>query len=300
MITWLVGDNTFEIREALLAYERSFGSRAERFDASELTLASLPDILMGVTLFAPERLVVIQDITTNSALWEKLPDWLGRISDAIHVIFVDTKPDKRTVSYKALKQVADIHEFPAWTDRDETKAQQWVLDYATRHSIPLDKKLAGYLVRRVGLDQWRLSNSLETLRSLEAVNESIIAAVIPANLTENIFQLFETALEGKSREVKEMLSVLALQEDPYALFALVSSQATSLAAIAYADDSVQPSKDFAIHPYVASKLARQAKKLGKGRVGEILELCAQTDADLKRSRAEPWLLVERLLIAISQ
>jgi len=300
MITWLVGDNSFEIREALKELEASFNGTPERLDGGELTLAQLPDILMGVSLFATERLVIIHDITSNSSLWEKLPDWLARINDDIHVVFVDTKPDKRTTSYKALKAAASLREFPAWGDRDTSKAEQWVMQRATVSGIKLDRRLVSHLVGRVGLDQWQLAHAITTLSLLDTITEEAVNSVIPPNPTENIFQLFETALEGKSRQVAEMIETLSLQEDPYALFALLSSQALTLAAVTYADDSANPAKDFAIHPFVASKLTRYGKKLGKAKVGRVIEAFAKTDADMKRSKAEPWLLIERALFETAQ
>lgn len=300
MITWLVGENSFEIREAVKALEASFPGTPERFDGAELTVAQLPDILMGVSLFATERLVIIQDISTNSTLWEKLPEWLPRINEAIHVVFIDAKPDKRTTSYKALKAVADLQEFPAWSDRDYAKAEQWLGQYADTKGLKLDKRLTSHIVQRVGLDQWQLANAVMTLSLLDAVTIDAVNDVIPAHPTENIFQLFETALEGKPEQVAQMIDTLSMQEDPYALFALLSSQALTLAAVTYAEDDANPTKDFAIHPFVAGKLTRHGKRLGKVKVGRIVEALARTDADMKRSKAEPWLLIERTLLEIAQ
>jgi DNA polymerase III delta subunit len=299
MITWLVGENTFEIREAVKAIEASFDGQSERIDGTELTLNGLPDLLMGISLFASERLVIISDISQNSSLWEKLPDWLARINDAIHIVFIDMKPDKRTTSYKALKAVADLREFPAWTERDAQKAEHWVLARAEAEGIKMDKRAARYLTARVGLDQWQLARAIDTLALLDEITADAIDSIIPPNLHENIFQLFETALEGRPVEVAERLKTLEMQEDPYAFFALLSSQALTLAAVTYADTSANPAKDFAIHPFVASKMVRHAKQLGKNRVGQIVEAFSKTDADMKRSKAEPWVLIERLLFEIS-
>lgn len=300
MITWLVGENSFEVREAQKALEQAFEGRAEYIDGTELQLNQLPDLLMGLSLFSTERLVVIRDITQNSHLWEKLPEWLPLINDTIHVVFVDTKPDKRTSSYKALKAAANLKEFPAWTERDGAKAAQWVGQRAKEYGLSLTPRLASYLVNRIGVDQWLLAQAIETLSLLDDVSEESIANVIPAHPSENIFQLFETALEGDAAGVSRMVATLSLTEDPYALFALLTSQALSLAAVTYADASAQPAKDFAIHPYVAGKLTRHAKALGKARVGMIVELFSRTDADMKRSKAEPWLLIERLLLQIAR
>lgn len=299
MITWLVGENTFEVREALKAIEADFNGVAEKADAADLTLTQLPDLLMGVSLFAPERLVVIRDITTNSHLWEKLPDWLSRVNDDIHVVFIDAKPDKRTTSYKALKAAANIQEFPAWTDRDFSKAEQWVSVRARTQNVNLDKTAARHLVDRVGVDQWRLANALESLALADAITVQTINDIIPPNPNENVFQLLDSALDGDGKKAAASVATLSLQEDPYAIFGLLTSQVLTLAAVTYGESSDVAAKDFGIHPFVASKLSRHVRNLGKSKVAHIVELCARTDADFKRSKAEPWLLIERLLLNIA-
>ncbi len=299
MITWLVGENSFEVREALRSLTKDFDGPAEQFDAADLSLANLPDLLMGMNLFNSQRLVIIRDISSNTALFEKLPNWLARVNDTIHLVFVDAKPDKRTSTYKALKAAAHVKEFPKWGERDYSKAEQWVSARAIQQNVSIDSRSVRHLVDRVGLDQWQLSYALDTLGLLDAISPEVIDNVIPTDPTENIFQLFETALEGRSREVSQKLATLELQEDPYALFALLSSQALTLAAVGFAGDAEDPVKDFAIHPFVASKLTRHAKRLGKQKVGRIVELFARTDAYMKRSKAEPWILIEQLLLNVA-
>jgi DNA polymerase III delta subunit len=299
MITLLTGDNSFERQEALQAIVAGFDGAAERVDGAGLELRQLPDLLMGGTLFADKRLVVISDLSSNSSLWQKLPNWLPRLSDDVHLVLIEEKPDKRTVSYKALKEVAQLQEYPAWTDRDYQKAEQWFENRAKAQGLKLSRQTVHHVVSRVGVDQWLLANALETLMLLDEITPETINQTIIANESENIFELFETALNGNREALRDILRTLELQEDPYATFALISSQAFSLAAVAYADDTQNPSKDFAIHPFVASKLVRHAKRLGKAGVGRVVTKFAQTDADMKISKAEPWLLIERLLFDLA-
>jgi DNA polymerase III delta subunit len=299
MITLLTGDNSFELREALQAIVSDFDGQPERVDGATLELRQLPDLLMGGTLFADKRLVIISDLSANSSLWQKLPSWLPRLSDDVHLVLVEEKPDKRTTAYKALKDAARIQEFPAWTDRDRNKAQQWLEQRAKSKGIALDRKFVLHIVSRVGVDQWLLTNALDTVSLLDTITIEAINNTVLANETENIFELFETALNGNRKALQATLRTLQLQEDPYATFALLSSQAFSLAAVAYADSTQNPSKDFAIHPFVASKLDRHAQRLGKAGAEKLLKQFAQTDADMKTSKAEPWILIERLLFELS-
>jgi DNA polymerase III delta subunit len=299
MITLLTGDNSFELREALRAIVGDFNGTPERVDGGSLELRQLPDLLMGGTLFAEKRLVIISGLSSNTSLWQKLPEWLPRVSDDVHLVLVDEKPDKRTASYKAVKAAAQVQEFPAWTDRDQQKAEQWLETRVKARGLNWDKRIIRHIVGRVGVDQWLLSNALETLSLLDEVTPETINQHVIANDSENIFELFEIALSGNRGALRDILHTLELQQDPYATFALLSSQAFSLAAVTYADDTQNPSKDFAIHPYVASKLERHAKRLGKTAVHRIMKQFAQTDADMKVSKAEPWLLIERLLFDLA-
>lgn len=299
MITILTGENSFEVHEALRQLTAGFSGVPERLDGSTLTVANLPDLFMGVSLFAQERLVIIDQLSASSAVWEKLPDWLARITDDIHVVLIEPKLDKRTTTYKALKEAASIQEFPAWGERDGVKAETWTAHRAQAQKVVIDKALIKHLVERVGLDQWQLANALGQLSLLDTITKEVINDVIPANPTENVFQLFESALQGDSAQVARMVDTLEFQEDPYMLFALLSSQVMTLAAVTFATDEVNPTKDFAIHPFVAGKLTRSGNKLGKAKVATILQKCAAVDAGLKRSKGEPWLLVETFLLEVA-
>lgn len=298
MITLLTGDNSFEINEALSALITDFDGRAEKIDGETLEFRDLPDLLMGSTLFAEKRLVIIKDLSRNGGVWEKLPEWLPRVSDDIHLVLVDEKPDKRTTAYKELKKVATVKEFMNWSDRDWSVAETWTLNRAKSLGASLDKKLVHQIVERVGLDQWQLASALEKLSLLDDITSETIEATIDASPSENVFQLFETALEGDTRKVHAMLKTLELTEEPYKLFALLSSQAFQLAAVASAGTGDNPSKDMAIHPYVASKLSRHARKFGKAGSARILSAFAKADADLKLSRGDPWLLIEQALLSV--
>ncbi|HEY8992684.1 MAG TPA: DNA polymerase III subunit delta [Candidatus Microsaccharimonas sp.] len=299
MITWFTGEKTFDIQQAVTAIVAKFDGTAERLDGTTLELKNIPDLLMGATLFAEKRLVIIKDLSQNSSVWEKLPEWIDRISDDIDVILIDGKPDKRTTGYKEVKKRVVLKEFPVWGERDQDVAESWVIKHASGLGLTLDKKLAHHIVERIGLDQWQLANGLEKLSLLETVTPQAINDTIDPNPSENVFQLFELALEGRRQAVHEMIRTLELVEDPYKLFALLSSQAFQLAAVASAGSADTPTKDFGIHPYVAGKLSRHGNKLGARGSARILEAFAQTDADMKRSKGEPWLLIERTLLSIT-
>lgn len=299
MVTLLTGDNTFEIERAVGVLSANFNGVAERIDGSAVELKQLPDLLMGATLFADKRLVIIKNLSENKDVWATFGDWLPRISDDIEVVLVEPKPDKRTVTYKELKKRAQITEVMQWSDRDVAKAEKWVLDEAQQLRVSLNTKCIQLLVRRVGNDQWRLFHALEKLALADTVTVEVIEALIDANPAENVFNLFDAALRGDGAKVTEMVRTLELTEDPYRLFALLSGQAFQLAAVVAAGSGDDVAKDFGVHPYAVSKLVPSARQLGKSGIKKIIHAFAKADDDMKLSRAEPWLLIERALMKVA-
>lgn len=296
MITVLTGENSFEIDREVRRIVAGFHGTPERVDGVGLVLRQVPDLLMGATLFAEKRLVIIKNLSENKTVWADFADWLPRVSDDIELVLVEPKPDKRTKTYKELQKVATVREYKPWGERDASKAEQWVQAEAQAEGVQLDAKLARLLVERVGVDQWALAAALYKLAVLDTVTPEVIADVIESNPSENVFQLFDAALRGDSRQVRDMLATLELTEDPYRLFGLLSGQAFQLAVLANADKpSGEVAKDIGAHPFVLSKLTSHAKRLGAGGVRRIVRAFAEADHRLKTSVAEPWIVIEGLL-----
>jgi DNA polymerase-3 subunit delta len=301
MITVLAGENSFEVNQALQAIVRGFDGNAEKIDGSELELKQLPDLLMGGTLFATQRLVIIKQLSDNKTVWPTLSDWLPRVSDDIHLVLIEPKPDKRTKTYKDLQKVATISEFKPWSERDTAKAEQWVAGEAKVLSCEIDSASIRLLVQRVGPDQWLLFQALQKLVVLDRITPEIISDVIEANPVENVFEVFESALRGNTVKLKQMLVTLELTEDPYRLFGLLSGQAFQLATLAVAGDkpSAEVAKDLGVHPYGLSKLASYARQLGRPGVKRVIAAFVEADNGMKTSATDPWLLVERALMKVS-
>lgn len=301
MITVITGENSFENEQMMRRIVADFDGKAERIDGSTIELRQLPDLLMGATLFAANRLVIIKGLSENKTVWSQFGDWIKRVSPDVHVVLVEERPDKRTKTYKELQKHADIHESKLWTERDSASAEQWVAAEAKRLGITLDKKSAHLLVERVGVNQWLLAQALEKLSVVEAVTPELIEEIIEANPLENVFLLFESALRGDAQKVTAMIATLQLTEDPYRLMGLVSGQASQLAVLALTNTpSAEVAKAMGVHPYALSKLAPAARKLGRTGTKKVVAAFVEADAAMKSSATDPWLLIERALIKVAQ
>lgn len=296
----MVGENTFERSRALQTIVTAFDGEAQTIDAASLTLRDIPDLFMATSLLEDRRLIVIKDLSENSDLWNRLPEWLDKVSDTTEIVLLETKPDRRTKTFKELKGQSNFSEFPLWQERDTAVAAVWLISQADGMGLHLDKKSAHEILERVGLDQYRLVFALEKLSLAEQpISTKIIEELVDADVSANVFSLFETALSGNAPRLQELLDNLKLTEDPYRVFGLLISQVFSLAAVYLAGEGDDPSRDLAVHPYVVKKLGAHAKKLSRSKLQKIVRAFFDADRAMKTTSIDPWLRIERVLAILA-
>ena len=95
--------------------EKLLGKNYEIIEGADLTSIDLPNIFQGTSLFSENRHILIRDLSENKLAFEKLPDYL---TTPHQIIIFETKLDKRSTTYKALKSQIEIKEFPAQKDQN--------------------------------------------------------------------------------------------------------------------------------------------------------------------------------------
>lgn len=80
----------------------------EIIEGADLTPADLPSIFLGNSLFTDTRAILIRDFTANRPVYEKLPEYLNT---SHQIAILDVKIDKRSATYKSLKDQIEFQEF---------------------------------------------------------------------------------------------------------------------------------------------------------------------------------------------
>lgn len=300
MITVLTGENSFEIDRETKRRIAAFSGETERFDGIDISKEKLADIFIGTSLFASKRLVIIRHLSENKAMWSDLELWINKLSDDTELLFIEPKPDKRTKTYKLLQKQASVTEYKSLGERDFSQAEMWLKSEAKKMNIELELAAAKELVVRLGVEQWTLINELEKLAAFEVITKQIVEQHTPKSAHDSVFELLTTALSGKSELVHEMLANVRISNDPYMTFGLLSSQIFQLAALVLSDKpSDEVAKDIGAHPFALKKMSGYRHKLDQQKIARIIELAADSDMESKTSSADPWVLIETLLIKIS-
>ncbi len=296
MIQLLYGENDYALRQAEGRIRDAFVDKhgehsVALLQGDALTPADLPQLLQGGTLFAVEKLSVIYDASANKPLWESLGEFLESTRD-VDLLLVETKPDKRTKTFKWLQKNAETQECKLL---DERTTVSWLQTEARRQGIELGSTVAAFLVHHSGTDQWRLYHDLMKLSLAEApITQDLIRQIIEPHPTTSVFDVLTSVVRGDSAEALEAVGILKTYEDPYKFFGLLVSQLYTLAVCVTSDrrPSQQIAKDTGIHPYALSQTAKVAQHVDRDRLNRMVLAFDRCDERMKSSGADPWLLIE--------
>lgn len=308
MLYLLVGENVFQRDEAVakIINDRAF----ERVEGESITPERLGEVMAGQTLFDGDVVKVIDNASVNAATWASISDWVER-GVSSDIILTEQKVDKRTKTYKILKDNAKIIECDFWTDRQKPKAISWLKAYAREQGVDVPTDLYDEMIERATrpsdvskdavIDQQRLARAVKQLKHAEKINREILDTVLAPLAHENAFGLLASTLEGDIDRVRETLHNLRRDQDGHRLLGLLSSQIASLVGLILGKDrSIDAvAKDIGAHPYALQQLARYRQQISRNEVSRIVDLMADADLRLKNSQADPWVLIEKALVEIA-
>lgn len=303
MTITLCGENSFAIRQAVsqlvTKFSQKFGVNAiERLDGSTLTAAQLKGQVEAVTLFAPERLLLLTEASSNKELFAELGEIAATVSNGVTLVVIEGVLDKRTKTYKALKAATDFREFAVLND---AALQKWVVQEVEAGGGQITPQVARQLVERVGDDQWQLKGEIEKLLAHhKTIAAEHIELLVTPNLEVSAFALLDAAMAGHPKEATRLLRQLKVRSDPYEFFGLLVWQVQALALVAYAPSLSPPelAQQTGLKPFVVQKSQTLARRLGQARIKEMVEHLATLDMQLKSTGVEPWLLVEQAIAKI--
>lgn len=304
MIQLFTGENIYEIRarraRAIAEFREGKTDEAvSTVDGTTVSVDDLPQLLLGVSLFAPEKLVVIDDAAAQKQVWEKLGEYLEQVGEGIDALLVAPTADKRTRTYKWLQKNAEIIDLKPLQG---LPLEQWVVAAAREKGVEIAPNVARYLIEYTGGDQWQLTHDIEKLRlSGKSVTVELVRELLIPNPASSAFDLLDAALGKHSDRVNRLLGGVRAHEDPYRFFGLLSNQIFAVLIIAAAGNRSADTiaHDSGLHPFVVKKTQPLARTLSVHERTRLAEIAATTDMQLKSSGQDPWILITAALKTIA-
>lgn len=303
MIRVIYGDNDYAVSNRYQRERRTYlGEHGDdsvvMHDGSQLEVANLPQLLGGQSLFSPSQLHIVRDASANKAIWDALGEKIEQAGD-VDLLLVETKPDKRTKTWKWLSKKAEMIECKLPSERELIG---WLTAHARTMKVELSETSSRFLVEYVGTDQWQLADAVTKLSlSGQKPSRELIERLIEPNPQASAFELLDAIVARNQAKAIERLDIVRRSEDPYKFLGLLISQFFALAVCQSSEG--RPAKQIAsevgIHPFVVQKSLPIARKIDREQLSQMIEEIDRCDRALKTTGVEPWDIIETLVRQLS-
>lgn len=282
-------------------YETSISSAIEE----ALTLPFLSDKkvvhIKNAYLFTGEK--VTNNINQNI---DQLMGFLEQYDGETLVVFdvFNEKLDERKKLVKTVKKNARLNKIDQMTEQE---IKQWIKSYLNEQYKDIKEDALVEFIELTGIQFNIIKAELDKLILFigdEAViNKQDVKDIVSRSLEQNVFLLTEYIQKGqKEKSINLLKDLINMKEEPIKLLALITSnyrlyyQCKILANKHYSEQQI--AKTIGVHPYRVKLALRIVRKLSLERLLATIDICAETDFDLKSSYMDKVLILELFILKI--
>lgn len=283
-----------------------------RFTEETLSVQELADSVESLPMMAERSLVVVEDIdfykqpedarNAYAAIFSDLPDYC-----TVVLVYdtVEYKPDKRmkTLS-QALANAVEVQ----FNKPSERELSVWIFRHFKPHGQMISEDLCRYFIQITGGSMTRMLTEIEKVAAYAkepVITREDIDAVVEPVLEAVVFDLTDAIAAGKYETAMVKLeTLLQKQEEPIPILGAIGSQMRRIVTAQTLRGAGKGIKDLmslcGIAAYPAEKTMEFARRLSERFCEKAVELCLQTDYQMKTSYDDPERLLELLVLRLAQ
>ncbi|MFC1511498.1 DNA polymerase III subunit delta [Candidatus Margulisiibacteriota bacterium] len=292
------GDEDFLIQARLDELKAQL-KNVEKFDGRAVPIGAIVAALQMSSLFAQEKLIVVDDVDLSEAGWDQVCPVLTSIAPGNKIVFVASKPGKRSKLYKLIDQSGEVCEFKSFADWEQDQVVGWIIKRTKSLGKVISRSAAQLLQETCGNSLTKLSNEIDKLvtyvdnkSSIE--EEDVQQLASPGEI--NVFALLNALAE---KQLKESLSIFQVlyqnKTDYYRLLGLLANQYRTMLMAKTENNHNLVAQSLGVKPFFVRKCADKARNFSVDEIKSNLDLLLQTDLRLKSG--EQQLAGFELLIA---
>lgn len=306
MIVAITGKNQYQARQDLdrriSEYLRTYGDLSlHNFDGDDLDINKLREATISMPFLSAQSMVILQNVNAAKAYHDDIIQLIADVPDTTEFIVFDTNLDKRTAIYKVLSTRSDFKEYGP---RSSFELVDWTInEFNERSQKKVDRRVAQYLVERVGEDEWRLHNEIDKLILFDEISQETIEEAVEPHIRDTIFQLLDATTQKKTGRALEIYKkLLSNRVEPQYILSMIIWQLHIVSVVFAAKDrdDKQISSDHGISPFVVGKVRYAANSLNKTLLRQMLSATAEVDFKLKTTSVDAVLLVEQLIVRLAE
>lgn len=216
------------------------------------------------------------------------------------------KLDERKKITKQLKKIGSVLEAKKL---NEMELKKWVLDRVTSNRVQIDQDAIEMLITLAGTNLMMLSKEIDKLTLFvgesNLIDSQTVEKLTARSLEQNIFALVDKVVHRKTSEALRIYyDLLKQNEEPIKILSILANQfrllyqTKELQRRGYGQQ--QMASYLKVHPFRIKLAAGQAKLFSEDDLKEIINLCAESDYQMKTSGMNKIMIIEMLLFKLNK
>lgn len=297
------------IKKLILADGLTADFNFHRLTAENYAFKFLYDAIETLPMMAERSLVLLEDVDLFAE--EEQEQLITALSDlpehcCLVLDYTDFKPDKRKQKlWKTLQDKAVLVEFAYQAESD---LRPWIARHFHEAGKVISPEMSSYLLSLCGMSMTRLHGEIEKICAYSGTQQIVrgdIDAVVEPTLDAVVFQITDAlGQEAYDHALLKLNTLLKMQEDPIPIVAAIGAQMRRLYAAKVLQSQGRGAQDLAamcgIAPYAAGKILTQARRFSERFCSRAVQLCAQTDYQIKTSYDTGETLAQMLILNLAQ
>ena len=312
---YLVGHYTKLLTDKILLNNNN-SFNLQNFSSPDLNIAALNDAVEALPLFASFKCVRLFDFDVEKEpadTVKKLKEIISDVPETTVLIVslsnlkVDLKRSSKWASFvKFFEKYGEVLNLPAMNN---VKLQKQLIKWAEKLSCGLSEKNAQIVIDKCGNDLLTLKNELEKLcayANKSEITAEMINGLVVENFEANVFELTKAIMAQNYERAFKVLDVLYFnKEEPIAILSVMSSVYIDIYRVKVATQNGKSIYDIAeIFDYKRKMFRlenaqRYSRNISMESVRKCLELMTETDMQLKSSKMDSKVLLEKLIAKLA-
>lgn len=288
----------------------------QNFSSPDLDINALDTAVEALPLMAPLKCVRIFDLDVEKEPADTIKKLKGIISDvpettvliiSLPNLTLDLKRSSKWSTFiKFFEKYGEVLNLPVM---NKLKLQRQLIKWAEKLSCTLSEKNAQLIIEKCGNNLLVLKNELEKLCAYAGGSEitsEAINRVTVENFEANVFELTKAIMAKNYERAFEVLDVLFFKkEEPIAILSVMASNYIDIYRVKVAQQSgkniydVAEVFDYKRKMFRLENAQRHSKNISMESLRKCIELLTQTDEQLKSSRLDSRILLEKFIAKLA-
>ena len=325
MIYLIYGDDSLSVEEKLASLRADAGSdelydvNTTTLDGASVSLAELEAAWSTIPFLADRRTVMVRGLLARMERgrgggsarsrgiedeWTDIGERLAHVPESSDVIFVDAAVNRGNPLLRAIRPLAQVHEFRLPSVREMPR---WVRQRADRLGAAIEPSAISALVDAIGNDTRLIDMELQKLalyRSDGMIRRQDVEAMVSYVREANIFAAVDATLEARAGIALRLVhQLLDAGRPPTYLITMLARQvrflivAKDMKARGFQQDEI--GRKLSISGYPLTKTMQQEGRFDAVRLVEIHRRLIEADLSIKTGAADEEMALDALIVALS-